>query len=142
MYSNSNAILAQIKTDITSSVTALLSTVKIYLDDDLDISYDQLPVVTIFPTDETNDSDFYNDISGPFRKELAIRIELRMAGTPASLLCTPIINAIVTALKSDPRLSGLVDNFDFGTVTWATGHLGSGMASGAAFEMTIRYITP
>jgi hypothetical protein len=68
-------------------------------------------------------------------------MELRVKGTPASQLCTPAFNAIIKALQSDPRLGGLIDNFEAGPITWATGHLGSGLASGAALELTARYIT-
>jgi hypothetical protein len=142
MYSNAPAILAQIKADITAPITALLPNVQLHLDEDLEIVYTDLPCIAIYPTEERNDADFNNDNHGPFKKELAIRIEIRMAGTPASALCTPIINAIASALQADPLLGGLCNNFDFEPITWATGHLGSGMASGAALEMLIRYITP
>jgi hypothetical protein len=142
MYSNAPAILTQIKNDITAPITALLPTVQVHLDEDLDISYADLPIVAIYPTEERTDADYNNDNLGPFKKELAIRIEIRMGGTPASTLCTPIINAIVATLQTDPGLGGLCNNFDFEPITWATGHLGSGMASGAALEMLIRYITP
>ena len=140
-FSSVLPILERIAADITGPVTALLPGVAVHLDEDVDLQYSDLPALAIYPTEERNDEEYQNDFStSQFKKELFLRIELRLAGTPASLLCTPIMVAIVAALQSDPMLGGLINSIEAGTVTWATGHLGSGLASGACLELTIRYI--
>lgn len=140
-FTNVVAILEKIQADITGPVTALLPGVAVHLDEDVDLQYADLPAIAIYPTEERNDEEFQNDFAtSPFKKDLFLRIELRVAGTPASLLCTPAIVAIVQALQADPRLGGLINNIEAGTVTWATGHLGSGLASGACLELTVRYV--
>lgn len=142
MFSNVLAIITQIKADLTAPVTALLPGVEIHLDEEIDLVYDDLPALAIYPTEERNDEEFQNDFATcPFKKDLFLRIELRVKGTPASQLCTPALVAIVEALQADPRLGGLIDSIEAGTVTWATGHIGSGLVSGACLELIVRYIT-
>jgi hypothetical protein len=135
MFTNSLAIINQIKTDLTSALT--VPNLTINLDEPLDLVYSDLPTLSIYPLKE----DFvFSDSFTQDKKQLFIRIELRMVSGPASTICTPVINDISTAIKADRTLGNLADYVELQSIQWANDKTESGYVCGASLDLQVDYL--
>lgn len=134
MFTNATEILTQLKTLIDG--TALGITVN--LDEPLELVYDDLPSISIYPLRE---EFIYDGSYNQDKKQLAIRIELRMKGSPASTYCTPAINTIATALKADRTLAGLADYVELQSLQWANDITEKGYVCAASLDLQVDYLT-
>ena len=137
MFSNVINIITRIQTDLQASIPGLLPTVTITLDQPLEPVYTDLPAIYILPTkeefiyeDSTNNED---------KKKLHLAIICQLQNGPASTVATPILNAVVTALKADRTLGGDALYVEFSDVVWATDDNANGTVCGFALDMTVDY---
>lgn len=137
MFTNSSVILEQLKNQITASVINLLPTASIALDEPLDLVYDNLPEVCIYPMTE---QFVYEESFSQDKKLLNLSIEIRMKSSPASSVCTPVVNAICDAIKADLHLAGLADYVELQTIQWANDKTTEGQVCGAAISVAVSYL--
>jgi hypothetical protein len=137
MFTNALNILDYIKTLVANNVAPGITNV--YLDEPLDLVYSDLPLIAIYPIKE----DFVYDSSTNTedKKQLSIRIEIRLPGGPASSTCTPVLNTIATAIKADKWLGGLSDYTELQTIQWANDTTSNGKVSGASLDIQVNYLT-
>ena len=132
-FTNSTAILTQIQTDLT---TANLG-ITINLDEPLELVYDDLPSISIYPLRE---EFIYDGSYNQDKKQLAVRVELRMKGSPASSICTPIMNTIASAIKADRTLNGLADYVELQSLQWANDITEKGYVCASSLDLQIDYL--
>ena len=137
MYSNVQAILTQISTQVQTAVIGLLPTATLSFDEPLSLTYTSLPEIAIYPLmEKTIESDSFTQD----KKELSIRIEIRQKGGPASSVSTPVVNAICDSLKQTLRLNNLIDWLSVETIQWANDRVVEGAVCGASIDLTIHYL--
>ena len=141
MFTNVEYYLDRIIEDLQTPISALLPNVQFVTDDPVNIVYTDLPIISVMPITEEfiyDDSSNSSDL-----KELKISILLRMAGTPASSLCSPIINQIVSTLRKD-RMLGTSDTVyvEFQGISWASDRVAEGKLCGASLDILVRYSLP
>ena len=137
MITNSLAILNQIKDQVTTATSSLLPTATISLDEPIDLVYDNLPEICIYPISEDL---IYDESFSEDKNQLSIRIEIRLVSGPASVVCTPILNAIGDNLKSDLRLNGLSDYLEIQRIQWANDKTADGNVCGASIDLQVNYL--
>jgi hypothetical protein len=149
MYSEALPILQQIQADITAPITALLPTIQIFLDDPVDFLYTDLPAIAIYPIKEEHDDS--QDTNSQYYKVLTLCVVFRTispsivlssgrtTNSPASIIATPIVNAINAAIMADRQLGGLAIYVEPGTIYWASNHVSQGIVVGADIEFTVKY---
>jgi len=138
MFTNNVAIIAQVISDITSAVSTY-SITNINNDEPLNLIYSDLPAIAVYPVRE---EFIYDDSSSNSeKKKLALRIELRMLGGPASIVCSPVINSISDAIKADRTLNGLAVYVERQSIQWANEQISQGQICGASLDLEIEYFT-
>lgn len=137
MFSRAIEILQQIQTDITAPVTNILPSIKINLDEPIDPIYEDLPLIAIYPVKET--FDLQESAGTETYKHLFLRIEIRLLGIPASLVATPIVNAISSAIQADQFLGGLAVYVELGDINWASDRVAKGNICGASLDIQVDY---
>jgi hypothetical protein len=138
-FTNVLPIITKIKDLITGPVTALIPLVTISTDEPINYVFSDLPMLNVYPIKE--DFVFDESTNSEDKKHLAVRIELRLAGAPASSLCTPIMNAICAAIKANKRLDGLAVYVELQGLQWANDSTSSGAVSGMSLDLEIQYFT-
>ena len=136
-FSAAVQILEQIVADLTAPVTTLLPKVTITLDEPLTLVYTDLPSVSIYPMRE---EFLYDESFSDDKKQLSVRIEIRCTKGPASTVCAPIIEAIVTAIKADRTLGGTAQYVEPQTIQWANDITSSGAVCGASLDLQVNYL--
>lgn len=136
MYTNAVAILNQIKSILTTSV--VITDLTISLDEPLDLIYSDLPSIAIYPLKEDL---LYDEGYSQDKKQLSVRLELRMKSGPASTVCTPVVNTICSAIKANRTLGNLADYVEIQTIQWANDKTESGYVCGASVDIVINYLT-
>ena len=132
-FTNALTILTYLKTMFTNGI----STINVNLDEPLEIVYNDLNTISIYPIKE----DFlYDESYGQDKKSLALRVEVRMKGGPASTVATPVLNQITALLKSDLHLGGLADYMELETVQWGNDRIEQGLVCGCSLDLTIKYL--
>jgi hypothetical protein len=137
-FTNAPAILTQIKSQITTALSTLLPSASISLDEPLDLVYDNLPEICVYPLTENFVYD--ESFNSASKKLLNVRIEIRMKSGPASSVATPILNAIASNLKADLRLNGLVDYLELGSIQWANDKTMEGNVCGCSLDVSLSYL--
>jgi len=136
MFTNVQAYVSKIITDLEAA--NLIPGVNVSNDEPLELVYSDLPNITVIPTTE----DFvYDDSSNSSdMKELNISIQLRMQGSPATTLCSPVINQIVSTLRNDAMLGSQNTVYvEFGNLSFANDRISDGKVCGASLDIKIRY---
>ena len=133
MFTNSTAIMTQIQTDLNAASLGI----PINLDEPLELVYDDLPSISIYPVRE---EFIYDGSYNQDKKQLAIRIELRMKGSPASTYCSPVINTIASTIKADRLLGGLADYVELQSIQWANDITEKGYVCAASLDLTVDYL--
>lgn len=136
MYTNSTNILNQIKTQITTATASILPDADITNDEPIELIYDSLPQICIYPLKEEL---LYDESFSQDKKSLSIRIEVRQKGSPASSVSTPVVNAICDNLKGS-KLAGLVDYIELQTIQWANDRTTEGNVCGSSIDIIINYL--
>lgn len=137
MFTDALSVAQAIKTKITAPVTALVSTMSFNLDEPINLVYSDLPMVSTYPVRE--DYNYEESTTTHHKKHLTLRVEIRMAGGPASSTCTPVVNAISDAILGDRTLGGLAQYVELQSIQWANDNTGSGVVSGAAVDILVQY---
>lgn len=138
-FTNVLPIITKLKDLITGPVTALVPLATIALDEPINFVFSDLPMVNVYPLTEA--FVFDESTSREDKKHLSVRVELRLAGAPASSLCTPIMNAICTAIRANPRLDGLATYVELQGLQWANDSTSSGSVSGMSLDLDVQYFT-
>jgi len=131
VFTNCQAILNQIQSDLQAAIPAI----PVFIDEPLNLVYADLPNIALYPVRE----DFVYDESfqSEDKKRLIIRVELRMAGGPASSLCSPIINTIAAAIRADRTLAGMAMYVELQGVEWANDTVSQGKVCGASLDIQV-----
>lgn len=137
MVSNALEILHYLRDNLEAPLTLAVPAMRVTLDEPLTLVYSDLPSCSIYPVRE----DFVPDESSNSsdKQHLALRVELRMPGAPASTVCTPVLNVITQALKSDLRLGGLADYVEAQTIQWASETVAEGPVCAASLDILVAY---
>lgn len=130
-------IIAQVIADITGPVQALIPGIAIHEDEPLELNYPDLPMVAVYPYKEDY---IYEESFEQGKKRLALRVEVRLKGSPASSVASPVINTIVSALQADPWLGGLATYVEHQSIQWANAKTSSGLACGASLDIQVDYL--
>ena len=138
-YTNALAIIETIRDLITAPVTALYPDITLNLDEPINLVYSDLPSISVYPLRE--DFQYEESFGSSDKKHLAVRVELRMKGGPASTVCTPVVNAIAAAIKADVRLGGLATYVELQSIQWGNDTTGSGAVCGAAVDIQVQYLS-
>ena len=140
MFTNALAIAQELKTIITAPALAVVPGMTFNLDEPVNLVWDDLPVVSTYPVSEEYNYDESTGASD--KKHLRLRIEVRVKSGPASVVCTPVVNAVCAAIKANRSLNGLAQYVELQTIQWANDNTGSGVVSGAAVDVLVQYFTP
>ena len=136
-YTKCLDIINRIKTTITAPVIAQVPTMEIVIDEPVNLVFSELPNIAIYPmTEQFIYAESFNQND---RKQLMVRVELRMKGGPSSQVCTPVVNTICAAIKADRTLGGLVTYVEIQMIQWANEQTGSGVLSGSAIDIQVNY---
>lgn len=138
MYTKSLEILTQIKADMVSIIATLPANITINLDEPITLVYDDLPSLSAY---QIREDLLPEDSYSQYKKRLLVRIELRMVGSPASTLCTPVVNLICAKLKADRTLGGLADYVELQSIQWANDIVASNYVCGASIDIQIDYLS-
>lgn len=139
MFTQVLPIMDKIQSDLITPITSLVHGITINLDEPLNLVYTDLPTLCIYPVKE--DFDYNGSDNVQDKKNLFLRLELRMKKGPASTVCTPVINQIVATLKADRTLGGLADYVEFQTIQFANEQTESGQVCGASLDIQVDYLT-
>jgi hypothetical protein len=135
MFTNAPAILTYLKTLIETNVTN--PSFNVNLDEPIELVYEDLPSIAIYPIRE----DFnYDESFSQDKKNLSLRIEIRMKGSPASTIATPIVNQISTLIKADRTFAGLAEYVEIQSLQWANDRSEKGLVCGAALDLQVNYL--
>ena len=142
MFTNAAAILQRIQADVTAGLDALLPGVPVNLDEPVDLIYEDLPYVAIYPVNEGYLAE--SESQPDDKKRLTLRLVYRAKAGPlhggsAALVCTPVINAISAAIKADLWLGGLASYVELQGIDWGNADFGKGQVAGSSLEVQVDY---
>ena len=139
MYTNSTAIMEEIKTILTNGLSASNPDLTIILDEPIILDYNSLPLLCIFPMKE--DYSYDESFGSEYKKDLSVNISIRLKGKPASSLATPFVNSICDLIHSNRDLNGLADYVEIQTIQWGNDRVEEGYVCGASIDLQIKYLT-
>lgn len=136
-FTNAPAILAKVKAILIGPITALVPTISVSTDEPVNFVFSDLPLLNIYPVKE--DFIFDESTNNEDKKHLSLRVELRMACSSASAVCTPMMDAICIALKANRRLDGLAVYTELQGLQWANESTSSGSVGGMSLDIEVQY---
>ena len=137
MFTNALAIITHIKADL-AAIPTLPDGININLDEPITLVYEDLPSLSVYPLREEYLAE--DSFQSESKKRLLVRVELRLKGSPASTLCTPVINLICDAIRADRTLGGNVDYVEIQSIQWANDIAKEGYVCGASIDLQIDYL--